>query len=112
MTPDQTSAWETNQLRLIQELHHDKRANLFSVAQYEVRIVLNADQDIVVFPATLPDRDVTSENDLPVGMVIETFEGGRKAGDPETTKLMGLYCDWQACLYHILGVVTVGEVVL
>ena len=116
MDDNQKSVWQLNQKMLVNNLNIGQTA--VSIQRYEVRVSLNDDQDLVVFPSTLPDRNVTDTEDLPVGMVVETwcsveFRGTTaKAADPETTKLIGLFTDWQACMFVLQGYLAAHEVVL
>lgn len=109
MDDQQKEVWQNNQRMLVNNLNIGQLA--VSIERYEVRISLNDDQDLVVFPASL-DRNVTDTEDLSVGMVVETFEVKRKGDEPETTKLIGLFTDWQACNFVITGYLAMHEVFL
>jgi hypothetical protein len=113
MTPEQQKVWENDQLQLINRL--DGPDAIFSVQKYEVRVYLNDDQDLVMFPASDPNRSIGDDEGLQVGLTVETWrrdERGNHSGEPETVKLMGLYSDWSGCLFHIRGIFAAHEVVL
>ena len=105
MDDNQKSVWQLNQKMLVNNLNIGQTA--VSIERYQVRISLNKDQDLVVFPATLPEHTVAE--DLPVGLIVETFEVKRSGDDPHSTKLVGLFVDWQACLLVVQGYLAVEE---